>query len=97
MSYAFKEDGTAFIGKDGRGRIMFDGNDATIYSATYDIGEGMKIDLGGDNRSPFIDIKAPGSNILLKAEEGASYMKFTSGTSQIAIDSGSEGYPYIKV
>ena len=32
MSYAFKEDGTAFIGKDGKGRIYIDGNDATIYS-----------------------------------------------------------------
>jgi hypothetical protein len=32
MSYAFKEDGTAFLGKDGKGRINFNGNDATIYS-----------------------------------------------------------------
>jgi hypothetical protein len=34
MSYAFKEDGTAFLGKDGKGRIYINGNDATIYSAT---------------------------------------------------------------
>jgi len=26
MSYAFKDDGTGFIGKDGKGRIMFNGN-----------------------------------------------------------------------
>ena len=26
QTYAFKEDGTAFIGKSGRGRIYFDGN-----------------------------------------------------------------------
>lgn len=49
MSYAFKEDGTAFLGKDGKGRINFDGNEATIYSATYDNEtskkHGIKIDL----------------------------------------------------
>lgn len=46
MSYAFKEDGTAFIGKDGRGRIYIDGNDATIYSETYNSkNHGIKIDL----------------------------------------------------
>jgi hypothetical protein len=28
MSYALKDDGTAFFGKDGKGRIYFDGNKA---------------------------------------------------------------------
>jgi hypothetical protein len=32
MSYALKEDGTAFIGKSGSGRILFDGNKGTIAS-----------------------------------------------------------------
>lgn len=47
MSYAFKEDGTAFIGKDGSGRIIFDGTNATISSASYtgDNPRGMQIDL----------------------------------------------------
>jgi len=35
MSYAFKDDGTGFIGKDGRGRIYFDGNNANIYSSEW--------------------------------------------------------------
>jgi hypothetical protein len=35
MSYAFKEDGTGFIGKDAVGRIEFDGNKATISSGNY--------------------------------------------------------------
>ena len=35
MSYAFKEDGTGFIGKDGRGRIYFDGDKSTIYSSNW--------------------------------------------------------------
>lgn len=46
MSYAFKEDGTAFIGKDGKGRIHINGDNATIYSQTYtDTKHGIKIDL----------------------------------------------------
>jgi hypothetical protein len=94
MAYALMEDGTAFIGKDGRGRIYFDGNDAKIYSATYHdpIGAGIMIDLGGDDESPFIDIKAPGSSILLKAEEGASEIIFEGPGGEIVISSGNS-YP----
>jgi hypothetical protein len=100
MSYAFKEDGTAFIGKDGTGRIYLDGERAEIYSATYKTPAnlGMMIDLGGRDSIPYIDIRAEGSNILLKADKGASYLKFNStdgGT--IDIDSGSTGAPYIKI
>lgn len=36
QSFAFKEDGTAFIGKAGEGRIYFNGNDGLIYSANFD-------------------------------------------------------------
>lgn len=43
--YAFKEDGTGFIGKNGQGRIEFDGNSSIIKSSNYDIGSGMAIDL----------------------------------------------------
>ena len=35
QSYAFKEDGTAFIGKSGKGRINFNGNDGLIYSGNF--------------------------------------------------------------
>lgn len=35
MAYALKDNGTMFIGKDGSGRIYFDGNTAEIYSASY--------------------------------------------------------------
>lgn len=35
MSYALKDDGTAFFGKDGKGRIYFNGNKAQIYSAHW--------------------------------------------------------------
>lgn len=51
MSYAFKEDGTAFLGKDGKGRINIDGNDATIYSTNWKT-QGMMIDLN----DPYIQL-----------------------------------------
>ena len=35
MCYALRDDGTAFFGQDGRGRIIFDGNEAQIYSANW--------------------------------------------------------------
>lgn len=46
QSYAFMEDGTGFIGKDGKGRINFDGNSGTIYSSLLDSShQGMRIDI----------------------------------------------------
>jgi hypothetical protein len=47
-SFGFSEDGTAFIGKSGRGRIELDGDNGTIYSSSYKengTSAGMKIDL----------------------------------------------------
>ena len=47
MSYAFKDDGTAFIGKSGRGRIEFNGDEGTIKSMSWTRENpiGMNIDL----------------------------------------------------
>lgn len=46
MSYAFKDDGTGFIGRDTGGRINFDGNSGTLTSNRYACSAGgMKIDL----------------------------------------------------
>lgn len=46
MSFAFKEDGTGFIGKSGKGRILFDGNKSTIQSEYYNgYSKGMIIDF----------------------------------------------------
>ena len=46
--YAFKEDGTAFIGSN-EGRINFDGNKATLYNSSYELNQGMLIDLNGSD------------------------------------------------
>ena len=46
MSYAFKEDGTAFIGKSGSGRIIFNGTKGTITSSFWDTNKiGLMMDL----------------------------------------------------
>ena len=47
MAYAFKDDGTGFIGKDGRGRIVFDGHKSQIYSNNW---------KGTDQCGMFLDI-----------------------------------------
>lgn len=54
ISYAFKDDGTAFIGKDGRGRITFNGSTGVIESAHYGVtnGYGMRLDI--DNGALYI-------------------------------------------
>lgn len=66
VSFAFKEDGTAFIGKSGRGRILFNGNSGTIQSGIYEKNkQGMQIDLDGDGEdtknSPSAALRAYGS------------------------------------
>jgi hypothetical protein len=51
MSFAFMEDGTAFMGRSGEGRILFDGTSGSIQSGNYmpgtseEAGSGMRIDL----------------------------------------------------
>lgn len=79
MSYAFIEDGKAFLGKEGRGRIYFDGDNSTIYSKNYKTNQGMMIDLGGDN-TPYIDMKN-GSNNYIK-------MDFNNNTPRLKVQSG---------
>ena len=46
MSYALKDDGTAFFGKDGKGRLYLNGNKAQIYSAAWKQDkQGMLLDI----------------------------------------------------
>lgn len=97
MSYAFKEDGTAFIGKSGGGRIEFKGTSGIIQSGNYDSDSGMKIDLDDG----IIEIKGKGKSIELNGStgeltaEGASIsgtINATSGTfSEVLINSGTIG------
>lgn len=76
QSFNFNIDGTAFLGKAGHGRIVFNGNEGTIKSAGYDTGEGMLIDLD-DN---FINAKG---NFILTAgdslKKSDGYLALSSG------------------
>lgn len=92
MSYAFKEDGTAFLGKDGRGRIYFNGDNATIYSKNYKTNhQGMMIDLGGDG-TPYINMKNGSNNYLeLAFNSNYPYIKIKSNKNTIKLSSTDEG------
>lgn len=61
VSYAFKEDGTAFIGKSGKGRIVLDGNSSNIYNDGYKAGNGILIDLD----EPYISFLRNGHEVVL--------------------------------
>lgn len=68
ISYAFMEDGTAFIGKAGKGRILFDGNESTISSENY------KKNLGGlliDLDDGYIDIRDNANKTRFWASAGS--------------------------
>lgn len=82
MAYAFQDDGTAFIGKSGYGRINFNGNYSTLYSSGYEIGStGMKIDLN----APSIDMR--------KSDSSYIKMDFNSNNyPRLRVQSGSNSY-----
>jgi hypothetical protein len=54
QAFGFNIDGTAFIGKSGGGRIMFDGNNGFIASANWFTGKdnNTHTDYGEDNPYP---------------------------------------------
>ena len=73
QSFGFKVDGTAFIGKSGKGRILLNGNKSIIQSQSFatDNGPGMKIDLDDGilisrNDKGSITIDPTSDNNLLK-------------------------------
>lgn len=84
QSFGFSIDGTAFLGKAGRGRILFDGNTGTIQSSSYSshYDSGMKIDLDdgfidmkGALKNPYVSISLVDEDDFneAKAEHGKLY------------------------
>jgi hypothetical protein len=73
LSYALMEDGTAFFGKSGRGRIILDGDKSTITNEGYRKGlAGMKIDLD----DAFIDIKDNSKTRVFISKDGTALNPF---------------------
>jgi hypothetical protein len=97
QSFGFNIKGTAFIGKAGRGRIYFDGNNGTIQSGAFrkpdkaekgaeGAGAGMLIDLDGDDNSTG---KGSFSSALFAYGEGGSFeLNTRGGKSLLEIRSG---------
>ena len=72
MSYAFKDDGSAFIGKSGNGRIYFDGSDGKIYSSNWY----TKNDDGSDNPlGMYIDVKQGIIKMRQNLASSANYIR----------------------
>lgn len=78
MSYAFKEDGTAFIGKSGKGRLLFDGTHSTITSELYDqtFNRGMMLDFDDG----LIKLRSSSGNIELNANPDSNSYPFKIGS-----------------
>lgn len=75
LSFAFKEDGTAFIGKSGRGRIELDGNQGTLKSSawTEENETGMHLDLDDG----VLKLQREGGFDQVRIDDAGSY---TAGT-----------------
>lgn len=85
QSFGFKEDGTAFIGKAGHGRILFDGNESTIKSASWDSGYGTYLDLDDaalqliteDKKNKF-SFNKDGLEVSLSTKDMSSHFTFNN-------------------
>lgn len=79
VSFGFRDDGTAFIGKAGKGRIEFKGDNGIIESADK---TGMSINLGeGKITSKNFELKASGS-------EDNKYITITSNSGSKPLEIG---------
>ena len=88
QSFRFGVDGTAFIGKSGRGRLLFDGNNSTIKSASYlNNGKGMMIDFDDG----VIDIVGTGNSRIV-IDQASPYFTIQSSTGNKLIHIGDDGY-----
>jgi len=80
QSFGFMDDGKAFIGKTGKGRIEFDGNHGWIQSMSYSLNKtGMRIDLDDG----IIDIR--GAKKLTENNTNTSNSTYKETNSQITI------------
>ena len=80
QSFGFNVDGTAFIGKAGRGRICMDGNKGTIESGAYEqYSAGMQIDLDGrDSYSAALFAYGSGGAFELNTDSNSALLEIRS-------------------
>lgn len=90
QSFGFDARGTAFIGKEGRGRINFDGRKGTIESASFESNNGdcgMKIDLDDGK----IEIKGStkktiGGKEVYNSDGTQSYLRLSSQSPYLQLE-----------
>lgn len=80
QSFGFNVDGTAFIGKAGRGRICMNGNKGTIESGAYEqYTAGMQIDLDGrDSYSAALFAYGSGGAFELNTDSNSALLEIRS-------------------
>jgi hypothetical protein len=81
QSFGFNVNGTAFIGRAGRGRINFDGEKGTIQSGVYEqYVAGMQIDLDGpDTTSAALYAYGGGGSLELNTDPDSDLFVIRSG------------------
>ncbi len=81
QSFGFNVNGTAFIGRAGRGRINFDGDKGTIQSGVYEqFVAGMQIDLDGeDTTSAALYAYGGGGSLEINTDPSSSLFLIRSG------------------
>lgn len=98
QSFGFNINGTAFIGKSGGGRILFDGSKSTITSQGFDDNDqGIKFDLD----QPYLHIKAKSDvsstslfqitldgNTLINISDNSYYLQDKDQTFKINLNTG---------
>lgn len=94
-AFGFKIDGTAFLGKPNKGRILFDGNSGSIRSMSYStlnnsLSTGMLIDLDDG----FIDIKGSVLDPNNAVNDNTHSKKFNTTNSRVRISALS---PYFSI
>lgn len=84
QSFGFNVDGTAFIGKAGRGRITMNGTEGTIQSGSYTpYSSGMLIDLDGeDSVSASLFAYGPGGSFELNTNKNSPLLEIRSGPAE---------------
>lgn len=82
QSFAFLNNGTGFIGKSGCGRILFDGTNSTITSASYkNGGQGLFIDL---DSSPYLIARDSNRRNLIYLDTNTYYLQSSNYVSNSA-------------
>ena len=77
MAYALKDDGTAFFGKDGSGRIYFNGQNAQIYSANWTLPIPITIEGENNTEIPIGKYKQRQEGMILDVNDGLIHLKYS--------------------